>query len=29
MAEVKLFLFLTKYHVMRTYWGVEVQFHAF
>jgi hypothetical protein len=22
-------LCLTKYHAMKTYWGVEVQYHAF
>jgi hypothetical protein len=28
-ATAKLSLCLTKYHAMKTYWGMEVQFHAF
>jgi hypothetical protein len=28
-GKVKLSLCLTKYHAMKTYWGVEVQLHAF
>jgi hypothetical protein len=28
-VKVKLSLYLTKHHFMKTYWGVEVQFHAF
>jgi len=27
--KVKLFLFLTKYHALKTYWGVEVKLHVF
>jgi hypothetical protein len=27
--KVKFFLCLTKHHAMKTYWGVEVQLHAF
>jgi hypothetical protein len=29
LVKVKLSLCLTKYHAMKTYWGVEVQLHAF
>jgi hypothetical protein len=28
IMQIKLFLYLTKYHAMKTYWGVEVQLHA-
>jgi hypothetical protein len=28
-SKLKLFLWLTKHHAMKTYWGVEVQIHAF
>jgi hypothetical protein len=28
-VKVKVFLCLTKHHAMKTYWGVEVYFHAF
>jgi hypothetical protein len=28
-VKVKLSLYLTKQHAMKTYWGVEVQLHAF
>jgi hypothetical protein len=29
VVKVKLSLCLTKHHAMKTYWGVEVQLHAF
>jgi hypothetical protein len=28
-AKVKLYLYLTKYHAIEVYWGVEVYLHAF
>jgi hypothetical protein len=29
LSEVKLFLCLTKHHIIYTYWGMEVYIHAF
>jgi hypothetical protein len=29
VKKVKMPLCLTKHHAMKSYWGVEIQFHAF